>query len=477
MGTIHPNRIYVLLHSPPYSADPMQYDSIIHHVAFGSILGNLVSQYKLGEYTPEIAKSWTSNSTQTEWVFTFRENLTYSDGSTLTPISYEQSLLRSAKIMKTKNSKSGVFEHIIGFDQLDSYSKNLPGLISTPTTLTFKLDTPMPHFLDKISFGLYAAAHQSMYESTTGKWLAEKNIVSSGPYKIVEWTNEHLLLKLRTDYPQEIVHKKPINEIDISWNKSSNLKSTFDIILGSELSELQNNNLTLQAGAPSNIFFVRILNWKNKNSVFFNKKNRLLFRNEFYKLLEKNNLKPTRSFFPLIIKGVQELVDIDSNGFEFENSNHSITIFTEKNQNTNTPIVEKIEELLSVSSNKFKLQINTLPINFQKIYSDLENNITSNDWDIVRDSTGILASEPENDIKFMFKSKEGILLPDETGEILKELEKSPLNIQRINELLWEQGLIWPVKHFASGLWARPDLDFSQINLILPPTKFQWIGWK
>ena len=77
----------------------------------------------------------------------------------------------------------------------------------------------------------------------------------------------------------------------------------------------------------------------------------------------------------------------------------------------------------------------------------------------------------------MLKSKEGILLQDETGEILKELEKSPLNIQRINELLWEQGLIWPVKHFASGLWARPDLDFSQINLILPPTKFQWIGWK
>ena len=74
-------------------------------------------------------------------------------------------------------------------------------------------------------------------------------------------------------------------------------------------------------------------------------------------------------------------------------------------------------------------------------------------------------------------TKEGILLPDESGEILKELDKETLDIQKINELLWDQGLIWPVTHYSSGLWTRPDLDFSEINLVLPPTSFQWIGWK
>ena len=155
----------------------------------------------------------------------------------------------------------------------------------------------MPQFLDKISFGLYAATHQSQYESTTGKWLSEKNIISSGPYKIIEWTNEHLLLKLRTDYPQEIVQKKPINEIDISWGKSSNLKSSFDIILGSELSELPSNNLTLHAGAPSNIFFLRILNWKIKIVFFSTKKIDWYFVMNFIDCLKKTTWSQLVHFF------------------------------------------------------------------------------------------------------------------------------------------------------------------------------------
>ena len=304
----------------------------------------------------------------------------------------------------------------------------------------------------------------------------KKNIVSSGPYKIIDWTSDHLILKLREDYPKELIHNKPLDNIEIFWGKELHPKSSVDIVMGSEHSEAPHKDYVLQGGAPSDIDFMRVLNWKNKNSLFYSRKNRIAFRKIFYDFFEKNNKKIIRSFFPLIIKGVKELADPAFEQFDISN-NYSIKfpIYPEPVFH-NSSTHDEVEAIL-FGANALGIKVNRTPLDLQVLFSDIANNVSNPTWDIVRYGTGILASEPENDIKFMFKSKEGILLPDETGEILKELEKSPLNIQRINELLWEQGLIWPVKHFASGLWARPDLDFSQINLILPPTKFQWIGWK
>ena len=92
--------------------------------------------------------------------------------------------------------------------------------------------------------------------------------------------------------------------------------------------------------------------------------------------------------------------------------------------------------------------------------------------------TGILIEDPKDDIRFMFLSKEGIQLPDSDGRIHEELNNAEFNPQKINQLIWEQAIVWPINHFAFGLWARRDtFDFSEINLVLPPTDFQWLGYK
>jgi len=113
----------------------------------------------------------------------------------------------------------------------------------------------------------------------------------------------------------------------------------------------------------------------------------------------------------------------------------------------------------------------------QSLMDQIVHKKTNTTWDITGYTTGILASAPIDDVRFMFKSKEGIALPDESGNVLSELDQDNVDLQKINEFLWEQGLIWPITHYSSGLWARPELDFSQINLVLPPTSFQWVGWK
>lgn len=470
-------KVLMFMPTHPFSADPMDFDSFYHHVAFGSVFGNLVTQYKVGEHTPEIAKSWSVSADQTEWKFYFRDDMTYSDGSKITPSSYAASLLRIAKIMKNKKSDSGVFEKMVGFDSITNTSDKIDGLTYDQESLTIKFNKPMPRLLEKISFGLYVATHDSLYDKQTGNWTAgRQNVISSGPYKITDWSDDHFVLKLRADYPKDLLHKNPIEEIEIFWKKESHQNSEIDIAMGSEVTESPGKDYVLQAGVPSDIMFMRVLSWRDKNSFFHDKKNRIAYRNQFYQKLEQVGFKPVRSFFPLIVNGVSELNDpptpvVDSQ----KTAKVRIPIYTQP-AFPNYLFIKTIDSALAAAE-QMQVATERSPLNFQLLLSEVANEKENPSWDLVRYGTAILASEPEADVKFMFRSKEGLFLPDETGEILNELKQKPLNLQRINQLLWDQGLIWPVKHYASGLWARPDLDFSQINLVLPSTKFQWIGWK
>lgn len=477
MTNKHKKRILVFLNSAPYSSDPLEYDSFYHHIAFGSVFGNLVSQYKLGEHSPELAQSWRVSPDQKEWVFTIKKGLTFSDGTPITAKSFVLSWLRLAKIMKERHSRSGFFENLLGYDKLNKSSIEIDGLQSSEENLVIKLIKPMPGLLDKISFGLFSLVHPSQFDQVSGKWIAnKKNLISSGAYQMITWNDNQLVLSLRKEYPSSLHHENPIEEIEIFWKKDFHPTAEIDIAMGSELSTPPNSNFILHGGPPSSIFFMRIMGWQDSESFFYKKENRLAFRNEFYSQLEKSGFKPTRSFFPLIINGIAEMAD---------SSSEPISIDTTKNIRIPSYPLPAFPSLLPdqtidmaiESANKFNLLVKRNPIDLITLFDEIEKNSKKSTWDIVRYGTGILASDPIDDVKFMFQSKEGILLPDESGEIAKELDKNPIDLQKINLLLWNDGIIWPVAHYSSGLWGRPDLDFSQINLVLPPTSFQWIGWK
>ncbi|MEK7721870.1 MAG: hypothetical protein AAB359_05725, partial [Elusimicrobiota bacterium] len=72
---------------------------------------------------------------------------------------------------------------------------------------------------------------------------------------------------------------------------------------------------------------------------------------------------------------------------------------------------------------------------------------------------------------------EGVRLPDPTGKCLKLIDKPRIDIQKVNEVLWDDAIIWPVTHLSIGLWGRTELDFSLINTIIPPTAIHLIGRK
>jgi hypothetical protein len=471
-------RILFFMQAAPFSADPLEYDSFYHHVAFRSTFACLVSQYKLGEHTPELAESWVSNATQTEWRFKIRNGIKFSDGSPITPASIVQSWIRVAKAMHAKNSKSGFFENVEGYSNLKEDSESIAGLAIEGQYLTIKLLNPMPRLLDTISFGLYSVVHPSQYDAKTGKWFDDKhNIITSGPYSIDEWTDSRLQISLRKGFPEDLIHPVPIEKVEFFWDSLRAKNEDIDIAMGSSLTDPPGTSFTLHSGPASQIYFLRVLSWRDKKSIFSDRKNRIYFRNKFYEQMGANGIKIVRSFFPLIINGTKELQEPEYlSKFNFT-LNQELKLPQYQKSAIPAKLIDNIIPSITNVATQLRLNLKLLPFNIKILFDEIKNQNPQTQWDLARYSTGILASSPFEDIKFMFLSKEGILLPDENGEILSEINKNTIDVQKVNELLWEQSIVWPITHFSSGLWAKPEFDFSQINLVLPPTAVQWIGWK
>lgn len=107
----------------------------------------------------------------------------------------------------------------------------------------------------------------------------------------------------------------------------------------------------------------------------------------------------------------------------------------------------------------------------------LDPHLQNRKAEILFAATEVTPDQSESSVRFMFLSKEGIRLPDPTGRIREQLSKERLDFGRIEDLLYEDALVWPYRHFAWGTWARQDVDMSQINVALPNPRLQWVGWR
>ncbi len=456
----------------PYSADPLDYDAFSHHIAFSSVNAGLVTNYSFGKYTGIIAKEWESSADHKTWRFVIRKNIKFGNGDLIKPKDVADSWNRLALILKRRGSQSGFFEKIEGFDLLER-NGYISGISFDDNQITLHFLEAMPRLLDIISFGLYSVVHHSCYDNT-GKWIDPRKTVASGAYMIKKWDDNSLVLELREDFPPELRHSKPLRKLEIIWSPEKRLSS--DIISGNSRESIPSDKYSYYGEAESRIAYIRCQSWSHRDSPLHNKSLRKQFRALFYTYLEKSGFNPTRSFFPLAIKEVHEMKDVGRIGKNLFLSPQYIIKYR--------PYMAEVSPLDEFTSKAIKLALKDVGLNMKLVNTpkrimaeEFSPDLAYYHNDIVSIVTGILIDSPESDIRFMFKSKEGIRLPDPTGQILKVINKSPIDVQRVNEILWDDAIIWPVTHLSIGLWGQKDLDFSRVNTIIPPTAIHLIGWK
>lgn len=470
--------IQVRLRYLPYSTDPFEYDDFIHHIAFSAVSSPLVSMYKKGSIEKNLVDGWAPSDDFKTWTFQIKNNCFFENGDQITAEVIGLSLTRMAYLMKIKDSKSGFLEDLNELELLKTASSRFDGIQWNTESVTLNFKKEKRDLLKKISFGLYSIVHPLDYDSVSGAWKDKKKVISSGPYKIEEWTNTNIKLGLRkVSWFSKV--KKPINSINLQTSEKS---ENNDLIFATSYANYDENFEFLES-KDQEIRYIRLFNWKNTNHPFSNKKIRQSLRTEFYKNLENINNKSfslIRSFFPLSIRDIHENMDPSTSNNEILINNFTLRVrnsvpeLVNNDKNNKLSLVNAIHVGIDATLKSLNLSFTRLD-NTPKVLNMEEN---GNFLDMGTLTTGVLVADPDSDIRFMFLSKEGIQLPDETGEIHDLLKEHPLNIQKINELMWEQAIIWPVSHYSSGIWAKKNkFDFSELNLTLPPTNFQWIGWK
>lgn len=330
----------------------------------------------------------------------------------------------------------------------------------------------MPDFLEKVSFGLYSIAHPSDYDEF-GKWKDDHRVIASGHYRIQKWDDKDFVLELRPGFIP--LQSKQIKSIVFNFSKDISEIQNADIMIREKLNPYADpEQWTFASTAQdNNITYIKVMKWDNANSILSDKKNRTILRNIFYDSLEESGLNATKSFFPLSIKNIKE--------FSYEKN---LSFNLEKNKFTTQPFFTNPtgslkKELGDIYSDAFQLfctRVNAIATNVD--YPNLEED-EKKVFDIQFLGTGILVDSPRDDIRFMFMSKQGIRLPDESGEIKRKLLNDDFDVQEINELLWDQAIIWPVRHYSMGFWTKnsSDIDVSMLNLTLHPIDFQFLYWK
>lgn len=465
----------------PYSSDPLDFDALVHHIIFYSIYSPLVTEYKVGEVTGLIAESWQSSDDFKTWRFQLRPNMYFENNELITAEIVLNSLKRVFYLLQLKKSQNGLVENIVGIESFDNISKPLEGLSIDQNTLIFKFSKPLKNFLSLISFGMYSIVHPSQYDTHSGQWKDKKKTISSAAYLIKEWDEKRILLNLRKNYhsPFSLENHSSLSTINITWDKNQKLQSA--LTFGTSDEDLSIHNREFFGGTISEIRFIRCLSYYDPQSPCFSLENRRIMRETYYDYSKSKGIIPIKSFFPLIMEGISKIKEdstLDNSAHITHSTTQKINLRINEIKTTNASILKTYNEGFQHLGKRLNYNILFKSIGTEKIYSDIEHKPLNPEVDLCSNVSGIYIDKPQEDVQFMFKSKEGVMIPDTTGEIMKELENKIVNIQKINELIWDQAVIWPLSHYSIGFWGdKNKFNFSKINLARTPTMLELIELK
>lgn len=446
----------------PTSLDPIKFDKLENQIVTSSINSPLVSNLGSHGFSPKIAKTWRNEENFKKWVVTVDTSRKYSNGEEVKVSDVLLNFQRYLFLSKMTKSKNEFLEHLVGYENLEiNKLKNIAeleieGLKIDKNNIVFTFNKSIENFLDKISFGIYAIAHPTSFDEK-GNWIESKTLITTGDYKVEQWGSNEVILKSIIEKPLKIDKVRFI----IGFTKENLLKS--DMAYASKYSlAFEEKWKFLSRTKDTNIVYVQVMRWNNKGDFWADKENRKLFRNEYYKYLEENGLELSNSFFPSHIKGIKKIQRQET---RFTTSLKEIKVppFFDPIKSNSNQMKKDLGEIYRDSlaalclNNKIKLNYENYPekeIDEKKIF----------DFQFL--GTGINIEDPYDDIRFMFLSKEGIRLPYESKEIEVELKKEKFDVQKINQILFDEAIVWPIITTSQGIWVNSSNTFNYSNLNL-----------
>jgi len=447
---------------PPFSSDPVHQDAWVNSLAFRAVYSVLVSKGKRGEYRGVLADRWRSSSDGLEWRFTLRDDLFFETGERVRGTDLLAAWKRLAALAAAENAVEPLFSKLA--------SGPAPAMFLSGRELVLRFREPVPGLLDQLSLLRYSVVHGSCFDPKSGGWLCGRRAISSGPYRVAAWTPQRMRLELRAGFPANTRHRRPLRAIEFGPTPSS---ETADLSVGASIGDRSSEGKVFWGGLETTYAYVRCQSWTRPESALRDLKIRRRLRTAFYAELEREGIVSPRSFFPPAIPGVRAFSDPPSEEDEAMRGLSAKRFCLRPSWGYHAPIQRAMERVAL----RFGLAYSENFIPKRETRAERLPGLPSYKNDLVIESLTVDVDDPASALRAAFRDAQGLRLPDPTGAIEAELSGRKIAFQRINETLWSDALVWPVRHYSMGVWAKPDLDLSDVNFAVQPIPLQWVGWK
>jgi oligopeptide transport system substrate-binding protein len=167
-----------------------------------------------GEAEPGLAQSWTISPDGKTWTFSLRPDLKFSDQHILSADVFVRALNR------IRDEKSGS-PHASLFQIIESITAPDPRIV------VVRLNFPFPQLPSLLAHPAMAALPFHRIEAAGEKWTADRPLVTSGPYRLRDWTlNQKLTLEANPFWHGG----KPVTPL-IAWQPMDNMQSGMRLML------------------------------------------------------------------------------------------------------------------------------------------------------------------------------------------------------------------------------------------------------
>ena len=174
----------VLLPQNVASLDPQTASSSAAEIVISSLFEGLCRVDEEGEVTPGAARSWESNSSDTEFSFHLRENAQWSDGTPLTAQDFVYGIVRALSPSTGSTAEDLLLiQGARSFASGESDASSLGVVAEDDHTLVIRLEKSNPDFPALTAGAHYMPCNQAYFEACQGHYgLSSEYLITNGPF-------------------------------------------------------------------------------------------------------------------------------------------------------------------------------------------------------------------------------------------------------------------------------------------------------
>jgi ABC-type transport system substrate-binding protein len=200
----------------PRSLDPLGADSVYESFPVNQIFDTLVSLDTSLNLMPALAESWTISSDSKSYTFSLRDDVRFHDGQSLTAEDVEFTILRH--LHPDSGGRSLAFTYLLAIEGAAEYSRgerqDVPGLrVIDEETLEIRLDHPYYSFLEVLAMDDLGVVPKRLFQQTGDEEFG-RSPVGTGPFRMVDWSDERLRLEA---YPQYFGGEPFLDAVEINF--------------------------------------------------------------------------------------------------------------------------------------------------------------------------------------------------------------------------------------------------------------------